>query len=637
MSNNSNYNADSIRILSDLDHIRQRSGMYIGDNGVAHLLQEIIDNAIDEIECHGSDKIEVHINKSVNDDMTYTVVDAGSGIPVGYKEVNGKKVSILEAILTKTNSGGKFDNTAYLSSAGTNGVGSTVVNALADEVIVTSIYDGIEGTIHCVNGTPVEQVKYEKTPNKKSGTTFSFTIKKNNPYFEDNQVSFDYIVNKLNVYQAFGIKGIRLFLNNEDVTDEYIVATSPFDLHKHPMDSGENAIIVDVAVEAKNKERFRFAFNYISSSSTSYKFNGYTNLLYNKDGGGHILAAQDALVEAFDRFCEKRNIQKPSNMQSDYFIGLNAIISCNIIEKAFASQTKDRLITGTGTTRNYFNDLKALLVDAILEQFDKHVGVVKAIVQRISDYRKERENRKELKGLSQYITINQSTDNTVRRGSVYEKLTECSSKNRDECEVIMTEGDSASGGLIRTRDKKTVAVLPLRGKIKNVVGCSITDVLKNKEIAGIISTMGCGILDKCNADRLRYNDVMYAADADADGAHITNLVIALFVNLMPDIVKAGKLKLIISPLYGYKNKNNEWQPAFTFDELPKDIQKSGNFVRYKGLGSLDDIQVKEFLLNKNKRKTVTVEYPSDIDEFNNVLGTAEGRRKLLVGLGILQE
>lgn len=201
----------------------------------------------------------------------------------------------------------------------------------------------------------------------------------------------------------------------------------------------------------------------------------------------------------------------------------------------------------------------------------------------------------------------------------------------------MTEGDSASGGLIRTRDKKTVAVLPLRGKIKNVVGCSITDVLKNKEIAGIISTMGCGILDKCDTNRLRYNDILYAGDADADGYHITNLVIALFVNLMPDIVKAGKLKLIISPLYGYQNSKNEWLPAFTFNEIPDNIRKNGKFERYKGLGALDDCQVKEFLLNKEKRKTVTVEYPSDIEEFNNIMSTSEGRRKLLIGLGILEE
>lgn len=307
------------------------------------------------------------------------------------------------------------------------------------------------------------------------------------------------------------------------------------------------------------------------------------------------------------------------------------------MKKTFASQTKEKLITGTGSTRDYFNELVSLLAIAVNEQFDKHVGVVKAIIQRIADYRKERENRKELKGLSQYITINQSTSNTVRRGSVYEKLTECSSKNRDECECIMTEGDSASGGLIRTRDKKTVAVLPLRGKIKNVVGCSITDILKNKEIAGIISTMGCNILDKCDVDKLRYSDIMYAADADADGAHITNLVIALFVNLMPDVVKAGKLKLIISPLYGYKDSKGEWQPAYRFEDMPKDVQKSGKFERYKGLGSLDDIQVKEFLLNKEKRKTITVEYPSNLDEFNDIMSTSEGKRKLLTGLGILEE
>lgn len=631
----SEYTAESIKILSDLDHIRQRSGMYIADNGCSHLFQEIVDNALDEMECHGSDRLEVHVDTNSTGDITYTVIDSGSGIPVGYKEVNGKEVSILEAILTKTNSGGKFDNTAYLSSAGTNGVGATVVNALADEVNIISTYDGVTGEIHCIKGIPTATVEYKKTPKLKSGTKFSFTIKKTNPYFENNEIPYEYIIHKLNTYQAFGIKGIKFIYNGED---KEITAQSPFDLHKHPMDNGKYAIKGDIQVSNSKNERFRFAFNYIDGTSTSYKFNGYTNYLYNKDGGGHILAAQDALVEAFKIFCEKRNISVPSTMASDYFIGLNAIISCNIIEKAFASQTKDKLITGTGTTRDYFKEFVTLLAVAINEQvFDKNVGITKALVQRINDYRKERENRKELKGLSQYITINQSEGNIVRRGSVYEKLTECTSKNRDECECILCEGDSAAGGMKRVRNKETQAILPLRGKIKNVVGCSIAGILKNKEVAGIISSAGCNILDKCNIEKRRYNDFIYAGDADVDGAHITNLVIALFVTLMPNLVKTGHLKLVLSPLYGYKDKNNEWQGVFKFEDMPKDIQKSGKFERYKGLGSLDDEQVKEFLLNKNKRKLVTVNYPSDIDNFNYIMSTSEGRRGLLTGLGLLQE
>lgn len=632
-----NYNADSIKILSDLDHIRKRSEMYISDNGCSHLLQEIMDNALDEMECHGSDKLEVYVEKASNGDMKYTVVDSGSGIPVGYKEVNGKTVSILEAILTKTNSGGKFDNTAYLSSAGTNGVGSTVVNALADEVKVTSVYNGVVGSIHCVNGVPTTPVKYTDVPEAKSGTSFTFVIKKNNPYFETNEIPLDYIINKLNVYQAFGIKGIKLFVNGEDVTESQITATSPFDLHKHPMDNGKNALVGDILVTNAKTERFRFAFNYIDGSSTSYKFNGYTNLLYNKDGGGHIMAAQDALVEAFRLFCEKRSISVPSNMSSDYFIGINAIVSCNIIEKAFASQTKDKLVTGTGTTRNYFKELVEKLAVAINEQvFDKNVGITKALIQRIADYRKERENRKELKGLSQYITINQSEGSTVRRCSVYEKLTECSSKNRDECECILCEGDSAAGGIKRVRDRATTAVLPLRGKILNVAKATTAQALKNKEIAGIISTMGTNILDKCDVTKLRYNEILYSGDSDVDGAHIVNLVVSLFVNYLPDIVKAGKFKLIISPLYGYRDKNNELKGVYKFSELPKSIQESGKYVRWKGLGELNDNEVKKFLLDKNNRKTVTVEYPSDLDEFNRIITTAEGKRDLLTELGILK-
>lgn len=632
-----NYSADNIKILSDIDHIRLRSGMYVGSTeNVIPLFNEAIDNSVDEVTAGYSDSLI--IDCVVNDEQaTYTVIDTGRGIPTGNKEVNGQEMSILEAIITKANSGGKFDSSAYLSSAGLNGVGMCCINALADSMRVRSVHNNIVGEIVTVDSVVTVPVEYKKTK-EHSGTLTSFTVTKNNKYFGDYTVPYEYIVHKLNTYQAFGIKGIKFIYNGEDRTVSEITATCPFDLHKHPMDNGKNAIVGDVLVINNKTERFRFAFNYIEGSSTSYKFNGYTNYLYNKDGGGHIMAAQDALVEAFKLFCEKRSIAIPSNMASDYFIGLNAIVSCNIIEKAFASQTKDKLLTGTGTTRDYFKEIVNLLAVAINEQvFDKNVGITKALVQRITDYRKERENRKELKGLSQYITINQSEGSTVRRCSVYEKLTECSSKNRDECELIMTEGDSASGAIQRKRDKQVTAVLPLRGKILNVTKVSVAKALKSEVIAGIISTVGTGILDKCNINRIRYKDIYYCADPDDEGKVIINMVIALFVNLMPEVVKQGRLHIVVPPYYIYKDKNGVEQGVNSFEEIPKYVVDKGNFDRIKGLGSLTDEEVEKFLLNKEHRRFITVQYPENLEEMNYMLSTVEGKRELLENLGVLQE
>lgn len=632
-----NYNADSIRILSDLDHIRLNPGMYIGELDTPHhLLQECIDNALDETINGFSNGFEVYItNNSGN--MTYRVVDHGRGIPYGTKEVNGREISILEALTTKSNSGGKFDNKSYLNSTGLHGVGLKCVNALADNLTIISINGDKIGKLECFEGEPIEPVVYKITKNK-PGTSIGFTIRKDNKYFENNEVPFDFIVNKLNTYQAFGIKNIKLYIDNKDVTEDYLTAQSPFDLHKHPMDNGKYAIQSDIEVENNSKEKLRFSFQYIDSTSTSYKFNGYTNYLYNKDGGGHIMAAQDALVNAIKQFCQKRNITVPSTMASDYFIGLNAIVSCNIIHKAFASQTKDKLITGTGTTRDYFKELVEKLAVAINEQvFEKNVGITKALIQRIADYRKERENRKELKGLSQYITINQSESNTVRRGVNYDKLTECSSKNKSETELMILEGDSASSGCVRNRDKATQAVLCLKGKLKNIVGCSMTDALKNKEIAGIISVVGTGIFEKCDIKRMRYNEVLYVGDSDSDGYQIQNLVISFFVNYMPEVVKAGKLKLVISPLYVYKNKKGEWQGADNINEMPKDIVTKHEYTRIKGIGEFNPDQLKVFVLDKNKRKTVTVEYPSDLEVFNAIMGTSQSKRDLLMSTGLLEE
>lgn len=632
-----NYNAESIKILSDIEHIRLRFGMYIGSNAdTSPLFNEAIDNSIDEVTAGYSDNLTVDC--IVDDKQAkYVIIDTGRGIPTGTKEVNGQEVPILEAIITKANSGGKFDNSAYLSSAGLNGVGMCCINALADSMFIHSVHDGVVGEIRTEDGVVVTPVEYKKTK-EKSGTTTSFTVTKNNKYFDDFVVPYDYIVHKLNTYQAFGIKGIKFSYNGENRTESEITASSPFDLHKHPMDNGKYALKGDIEVTNSKNERLRLAFYYIDGSSTSYKFNGYTNYLYNKDGGGHITAAQEALVSAIKQFCQKRSIAIPSDMNSDYFIGLNAIVSCNIIEKAFASQTKDRLITGTGTTRDYFKEFVERLAVAINEQvFEKNVGITKALVQRIADYRRERENRKELKGLSQYITINQSEGNTVRRGVNYDKLTECSSKNKSETELMILEGDSASSGCVRNRDKATQAVLCLKGKLKNIVGCSMTDALKNKEIAGIISVVGTGIFEKCDIKRMRYNEVLYVGDSDSDGYQIQNLVISFFVNYMPEVVKAGKLKLVISPLYVYKNKKGEWQGADNINEMPKDIVTKHEYTRIKGIGEFNPDQLRVFVLDRNKRKTVTVEYPSDLESFNNLMGTSTGKRDLLMSTGLLEE
>lgn len=632
-----NYNADSIKILSDIEHIRLRFGMYIGSNAdTSPLFNEAIDNSIDEVTAGYSDSLTVDCVVD-SKQAKYTIIDTGRGIPTGTKEVNGQEVPILEAIITKANSGGKFDNSAYLSSAGLNGVGACCINALADSMFIHSVHDGVVGEIKTEDGVVVTPVDYKKTK-EKSGTLTSFTITKNNKYFDDFVVPYDYIVHKLNTYQAFGIKGIKFSYNGENRTESEITASSPFDLHKHPMDNGKYALKDDIEVTNSKNERLRLAFYYIDGSSTSYKFNGYTNYLYNKDGGGHITAAQEALVSAIKQFCQKRSIAIPSDMNSDYFIGLNAIVSCNIIEKAFASQTKDRLITGTGTTRDYFKELVERLAVAINEQvFEKNVGITKALVQRIADYRRERENRKELKGLSQYITINQSEGNTVRRGVNYDKLTECSSKNKSETELMILEGDSASSGCVRNRDKATQAVLCLKGKLKNIVGCSMADALKNKEIAGIISVVGTGIFEKCDIKRMRYNEVLYVGDSDSDGYQIQNLVISFFVNYMPEVVKAGKLKLVISPLYVYKNKKGEWQGADNINEMPKDIVTKHEYTRIKGIGEFNPDQLKVFVLDRNKRKTVTVEYPSDFEVFNAIMGTSQSKRDLLMSTGLLEE
>ena len=254
-----NYNSDNIKILSDLDHIRLRFGMYIGNNETpVSLFNEAIDNAIDEVVAGYSDSLIVECQ--VNDKQaTYVIKDTGRGIPTGYKEVNGQNMAILEALITKSNSGGKFDNSAYLSSAGLNGVGMCCINALSDSLHIHSTNDGVTGEVNTIDGELIAPVEYKET-REKSGTITSFTVKKDTKYFDDFVVPYEYIIHKLNTYQAFGIKNIKFVYNGEEVE---LTATSPFDLHKHPMDNGKYALKGDIEVTNDKKEKLRLSLQYI--------------------------------------------------------------------------------------------------------------------------------------------------------------------------------------------------------------------------------------------------------------------------------------------------------------------------------------------------------------------------------------
>lgn len=640
MSSQNTYTAENIRVLSDLEHIRKNPGMYIGSvETPSQLISEVIDNAIDEVINHDSDGFEVVVNTS-DDGITYIVTDHGYGIPAGYKEIDGKQLSILETLITKSNSGGKFDDKAYLSSAGVHGLGITCVNALADEVFITSVSNGQKGSIHTINGEPVNKVEYLDT-DEKSGTSFGFTIKSDNAYFDSKEIPIQFIFDKLNVYQAYGIKNIKFSVDGES---RELTAHTPLDLYPHAdklkhKDNYKPAITTGdniIEVQTEKGEKLSVAFEYTSETSTSSSFHGFVNFV-TCNQGGHISAVQRAIQVALYEFCRDRNIKEPSDFPSDYYIGINVVCSCNIINKQFSSQTKERLITGTGSTWGYFNKLVQLLSTEINKNvFSKNVGVTKALLKRVADYRERLNKQSELRGLSQYVKVNDSTDSLVRRGSVYEKLVECTNKNRDECELIILEGDSAMSGLLRLRDKTKTALLPLKGKLKNVVGVSPIEALKNKEIAGIVNSVGTGILNNCNIDRIRYANILYLGDSDADGKHICNLITALFVNYLPDVVKEGRFHMLTSPLYTYK-ENGVWSGTDDFDEMPDEIREKQAFTRIKGIGEMNDDQLQEFVLNPDKRNLVTVDYPSDLDEFNHIMSTIAGRRKLVIDSGLLVE
>lgn len=619
MLNSKTYNADSIKVLDDISHMRLRKGMYIGDANDPHqLLSEIFDNAIDEVQAGFSPELVVSVNTKEN---SYSVRDYGRGIPHGEKVLdNGATKEILEVLCTKSNSGGKFDNSSYNYSSGLNGLGLTITNALSSMLKITSYRNNNSVTYETFNGKG-NITKEFNINNSKNGTYVTFIP--DSSMFRSSEIPIDFIKNRCKIASALGFRA-RLIVDNEEIDTN----STMYDLITEESDNiSTYSQIEPIEITEESGEKMKVGIRY--TSETNDRYFGYTNLLFNSLGGTHVKELSKSIINAWKKFVEKnKKMRSDIDLRpSDYLVGLRGICAVFISKPEFSSQTKEKLTVH----KSYFSDMMSKFEEKFIEYLENNITIAQAMIKRFEEYRNAQNKLLARKEISSLIKVNNDDPSQIRRRSIVPKLVECTSRSRENTELFLTEGDSAAGPAARARDKRYQAVLPLRGKILNVTYMDPKKAVKSQEVCNIANAIGCGIGSQCDSSKSRYDKIIINADADPDGLNIVCLVLSVFVNMLPDIIKDGRLYIAEPPLYGWKDKSG-YHYSNNRNEIPKNVK----FTRYKGLGEMDDDEFAYCCMNPNSRKLIQVEYPSDIDRFNHILGTSVGKADLLSQLGIVR-
>lgn len=613
-----NYGVEDLQILSPQEHVRLRKSMYIGEAfNPAPLFNEIFDNAIDEAQAQFSERTEVFVDYDRN---SYLITDYGRGFPQGMitDPRSNKDYEAVELLATTEFSGGKFSSTSYRISTGLHGVGLLVTNSLSSSFMICTWRDGRVVEYIAEKGI-TKSLKRDTSVTSKSGTTVCFTP--DSDMFPETKIPLNHIVMRCKIASAFGMK-IRLNVieNGEERAidvDSDIYSLLP------PDDEGTSEYYRHdfVARDEETGEFVAIALKYTSDTKAFYR--GYTNLLYNSQGGTHHKMLDDAILEAWENF-------KVEGIRSgDVFLGLRAVVAVFISDTEFSSQSKERL----SVPKSKLEKLKELVVAEIIKWLKENDDIRNSLIKRFQEYRNSQNKllaRKEIKSL---LYVNDSKGGSVRRTSIVRKLRECDSKTREGTELFLIEGDSAAGAALQARDQRTQSLLPLRGKVLNVARYDIRDSLKNEEIRSIVNSIGAGIGEESDPDKSRYDRIIFMTDADEDGKEIAVLLSGIFVNLLPNLVKAGMVYIALPPLYGWKDKKSEYHFTNSMSEIPGNVKE---FTRYKGLGEMDPEELRDSTMNPETRRLLKLEYPEDPGAFNSILTSSSVKYQMLEDLGVIR-
>ncbi len=623
------YGAENIAVLEGLEAVRKRPGMYIGSvtrKGLNHLIYEIVDNAVDEHLAGVCDTIHVTLEA----DGSCTVEDNGRGVPVGMHQ---KGISAARLVFTTLHAGGKFDDSAYKTSGGLHGVGSSVVNALSTYMDVEISREGAVHHDRYERGIPVIELEKGLLPvigkTKKTGTKINFLP--DPEIFEKTRFKEDEVKSRLHETAYLNPELTIIYEDKRGEETEHIeyhekegIIGFVKDLNKKCETLHDviyfKGISEGITVEAAIQYTTEFHENIF----------GFCNNIYNAEGGAHITGFKTVFTNVINQYARELGIlkEKDSNFTgADVRNGMTAVISIKHPDPRFEGQTKTKL-----DNQDASRATAKVVGDEIQLYFDRNLEVLKAVIscaEKAAKIRKTEERAKTNLLTKQKFSFDSNG-----------KLANCESRDASKCEIFIVEGDSAGGSAKTARDRNYQAILPIRGKILNVEKATIDKVLANAEIKTMINAFGCGFSEGYGNDfditKLKYDKIIIMADADVDGAHISTLLLTLFYRFMPELIQEGHVYIAMPPLY--KAIPSKGEEEYLYDDAALEKYRKthkGSFTlqRYKGLGEMDASQLWETTLDPATRvlKQVVIEdgrMASDVTEM--LMGTDVPPRRAFI-------
>ena len=596
------YTADDIHVLQGLEGVRKRPAMYIGSTnatGLHHLVWEIVDNAVDEALSGFGDKIIVTIHK----DGSCSVLDEGRGIPCGINKETGRPA--IELVFTELHAGGKFNSAVYKSAAGLHGVGASVTNALSVYLDVTVFTEGKIYHMRFENGGAITTELEVIGNTKKHGSLIRF--KPDPTIFSTVEFKRDIIAGHLKE-SAFLMKGVRFVLVDERTGDneefyyenglvEYV---SSINANKNPMTPIANFTDVDETTGISTEIALQFCNEDYNETILSY-----VNNVRTKEGGTHEVGFKTGITRAVNDFGETYNILHGKKLDGqDIREGITAIISLKVPEKLleFEGQTKGKLGTQEAT---YI--VQNMIYNKFTYYLTENREVASLLIKKCLDSQAARIAARKAKDEAR------SAKKAKTEVILSDKLTPAQSKDYMKNELFIVEGDSAGGSAKKGRDRLHQAILPLRGKPLNTDGMPLSAVLKNEEIATIINTIGAGFGQSFDLEDIHYGKIIIMTDADTDGAHIQTLLLTFFYHYMRPLITSGHVYIAVPPLYRiYKEENHKMRQEYAWDDEGLDAAKKKigagcKISRYKGLGEMDALQLKETTMDPRTRLLIRVD------------------------------